>query len=126
MAEALPLEALHYDLAKVGGLAAVASPPYDVIDAAQRRALLERSPCNAGAIDLPVPPGEEPSPEAYAKARGQIEQWVADGALVQDSEPSLWALTQDYTAPDGSKHSRHGVLARVRVEDYDSEGIRPH
>jgi len=130
MAEVLPIDALHYDLTKVGGLAAVASPPYDVIDAGQRQALLERSPYNAVAIDLPVPPGEEPSEEAYANARGQIEQWVADGALVQDSEqepaPSLWALTQDYTAPDGSKHSRHGVLARVRIEEYDSEGIRPH
>jgi uncharacterized protein (DUF1015 family) len=126
VAEVLPLDALHYDLAKVGGLAAVASPPYDVIDAAQRAALLGRSPYNAVAIDLPVPPGEEPDGDAYASARGQIEQWLADGALVQDSEPSLWALTQDYTAPDGSSHSRHGVLARVRIEAYDSSVIRPH
>ena len=126
MAEVLPFDALHYDLARVGGLAAVASPPYDVIDAAQRRALVERSPANAVAIDLPVPPGEEPAADAYANARGQIEQWLADGVLVQDSEPSLWALTQDYTAPDGKRHSRHGVLARVRIEEYDSEGIRPH
>ncbi len=34
-------------------------------------------------------------------------------------------MTQDYTAPDGSSHSRHGILARVRVVDYD-EGVRPH
>src|SRR3954469_12686778 len=126
MAEALPLEALHYDLAKVGGLAAVASPPYDVIDAAQRADLLERSPYNAVAIDLPIPPGEEPSDDAYANPRGRIEQWVAEGARGQASEPSLGALTQDYTAPEGSSHSRHGVLARVRIEESGSEGIRPH
>ena len=126
MAEVLPFPALHYDLAKVGSLGAVVSPPYDVIDAAERAALLERSPYNAVAIDLPVPPGAEPSETAYREARGRIEQWIADGALVQDEEPSLWALTQDYTAPDGSKHSRHGVLARVRIEEYDSDGIRPH
>jgi uncharacterized protein (DUF1015 family) len=126
MAEVLPFKALHYDLGEVGSLQAVASPPYDVIDAAERAALLERSPHNAVAIDLPVPPGEEPSEQAYAEARGTIEQWLADGALVQDTAPSLWALTQDYTAPDGSKQSRHGVLARVRIEAYDSEGIRPH
>ncbi len=40
-------------------------------------------------------------------------------------EPSIWALTQDYTAPDGNGYSRNGILARVRVEDYD-EGVRPH
>ncbi|HEY1855409.1 MAG TPA: DUF1015 domain-containing protein [Solirubrobacterales bacterium] len=126
MAEVLPFKALHYDLGRVGSLGAVASPPYDVIDPAQRAALLERSPHNAVAIDLPVPPGEEASGEAYAAAEKQLEGWIADGALVQDSEPSLWALSQDYTAPDGTRHSRHGVLARVRVEEYESGGIRPH
>ncbi|HEY2714930.1 MAG TPA: DUF1015 domain-containing protein [Solirubrobacterales bacterium] len=126
MAEVLPFAALHYHLAKVGGLDAVAAPPYDVIDAEERAALLQRSPYNAVAIDLPVPPGEEPQGDPYAEAAQRIEQWLADGALVQDEQPSLWALTQDYTAPDGSSHRRHGVLARVRVEDYESGGIRPH
>ena len=36
MADVQPLKAVHYDLGKVGGLDAVASPPYDVIDAAER------------------------------------------------------------------------------------------
>jgi uncharacterized protein (DUF1015 family) len=131
MAEVLPFKALHYDLGTVGGLDAVASPPYDVIDAPQRAALLARSPYNAVAIDLPVPfdpadPDHEPSGDPYAETAARIDGWLADGALVQDEEPSLWTLTQDYTAPDGSKHSRHGILARVRVEDYESGGIRPH
>ena len=66
MAEVLPFTALHYDLGKVGSLDAVAAPPYDVIDAAQRQALLERSLYNAVAIDLPKPfdpadPDSDPS-----------------------------------------------------------------
>src|SRR4051794_23457406 len=131
MAEVLPFKALHYDLGKVGSLDAVAAPPYDVIDAAQRRALLERSPYNAVAIDLPKPfdpadPDSDPSGDPYAEAAARIESWRADGALVQDSEPSLWALTQDYVAPDGNSYSRNGILARVRVEDYESGTVRPH
>ena len=131
MAEVLPFKALHYDLGKVGSLDAVAAPPYDVIDAAQRRALLERSPYNAVAIDLPKPfdpadPDSNPSGDPYAEAAARIESWKADGALVQDSEPSLWALTQDYVAPDGNSYSRNGILARVRVEDYESGTVRPH
>ncbi|HEV2791774.1 MAG TPA: DUF1015 domain-containing protein [Solirubrobacterales bacterium] len=133
MAEVLPFKALHYDLGKVGSLDAVAAPPYDVIDAAGRRALLERSPYNAVAIDLPKPfdpadpdsdPGDDRDP--YAEAAARIGSWRADGALVQDEQPSIWALTQDYVAPDGSSHSRHGILARVRVEDYESGTVRPH
>jgi uncharacterized protein (DUF1015 family) len=133
MAEVLPFKALHYDLGKVGSLDAVAAPPYDVIDAAGRRALLERSPYNAVAIDLPKPfdpadpdsdPGADRDP--YAEAAARIGAWRAEGALVQDEEPSLWALTQDYVAPDGKSCSRNGILARVRVEDYESGTVRPH
>src|ERR1700742_2471300 len=131
MADVLPINALHYDLAEVGSLDAVAAPPYDVIDAAGRAALLARSPYNAVAIDLPKPfdpadPDSNPSGDPYAEAAARIEQWRADGALVQDAEPSIWALTQDYVAPDGSSHSRHGVLVRVRVEDYETGTVRPH
>jgi uncharacterized protein (DUF1015 family) len=131
MAEVFPFKALHYDLGKVGSLDAVAAPPYDVIDAAQRAALLERSPYNAVAIDLPKPfdpadPDSDPSGDPYAGAAAQIEQWRGDGALVQDEEPSIWALTQDYTAPDGNSYSRNGILARVRVEDYETGTVRPH
>jgi uncharacterized protein (DUF1015 family) len=131
MAEVLPFKALHYDLEKVGSLDAVAAPPYDVIDAAQRRELLGRSPYNAVAIDLPKPfdpadPDYEPSGDPYAEAATRIESWRSEGALVQDAEPSLWALTQDYIAPDGNSYSRHGILARVRVEDYESGAVRPH
>jgi uncharacterized protein (DUF1015 family) len=131
MAEVLPFKALHYDLGKVGSLDAVAAPPYDVIDAAQRAELLERSPYNAVAIDLPKPfdpadPDSNPSGDPYAEAAARIEAWRTDGALVQDDEPSIWALTQDYVAPDGNRYSRNGILARVRVEEYESGTVRPH
>jgi uncharacterized protein (DUF1015 family) len=131
MAEVLAFNALHYDLGKVGSLDAVAAPPYDVIDAAQRAALLQRSPYNAVAIDLPKPfdpadPDSDPSGDPYAEATVRIQQWRSEGALVQDETPSIWALTQDYVAPDGNSYSRNGILARVRVEDYESGTVRPH
>ena len=95
MADAQPLRALHYDLAKVGSLADVAAPPYDVIDPQQRAALAARSPYNVVEIDLPT--GDDP----YAHAAEVLESWKADGILVRDDEPALWALEQDYTGPDG-------------------------
>jgi uncharacterized protein (DUF1015 family) len=131
MADVRPLNALHYDLGKVGSLDAVLAPPYDVIDAPGRARLLERSPHNAVAIDLPKPfdpadPASDPSGDPYQEAAQTIDAWRADGVLVADPEPAFWALTQDYTAPDGSAHSRHGILARVRVEDYETGTVRPH
>jgi uncharacterized protein (DUF1015 family) len=121
MADVQPLQALHYDLAKVGALGDVAAPPYDVIDPEQRAGLAARSPYNVVRIDLP-----EGEPDPYANAAATLERWREDGAVVRDPEPALWTLTQDYTGPDGRALTRHGVFARVRVEDYGPGRIRPH
>jgi uncharacterized protein (DUF1015 family) len=131
MADVLPLKALHYDLDAVGSLQAVVAPPYDVIDTAMRVELLERSPYNAVAIDLPKPYGEtgpqaEGADDPYATAAQAIGAWQKAGALVKDTEEAIWAIEQEYTGPDGSSHTRHGVLVRVRVEDFDSGTILPH
>ena len=130
MADVRPLFATRYDLGTVGSLDAVAAPPYDVIDAAQRAALLERSPYNAVAIDLPKPYGESgpqgTEDDPYARAATTIEEWRQAGALVADAEPALWAMTQDYTGPDGEARTRHGILARVRVEDFEAGQVLPH
>src|ERR1700712_2967419 len=123
MADVQPLRALHYDLAKVGSLDAVAAPPYDVIDPEQRAELASRSPYNVVGVDLPVA-GEEG--DMYAEAARLLEQWQADGAVVRDTSPALWTLTQEYTSPDGRALTRRGVFARVRVEDYGPGKIRPH
>jgi uncharacterized protein (DUF1015 family) len=121
MADVQPLRALHYDLAKVGSLGDVAAPPYDVIDPQQRAALAARSPYNVVRIDLP-----EGDPDPYAVAARTLGQWRDEGAVIRDDEPALWTLTQDYTGPDGRELTRHGVFARVRVEDYGPGRIRPH
>ena len=122
MADVQPLHALHYDLSRVGGLQPVAAPPYDVIDAAQRAELLGRSPYNVVEVDLPQNGGGD----IYAHAAEVLERWNDEGIVVRDDKPALWALAQDYTGPDGETRTRHGVFARVRVEDYGPGRIRPH
>ncbi|MGZ8622454.1 MAG: DUF1015 domain-containing protein [Solirubrobacterales bacterium] len=122
MAEVEPLRALHYDLGKVGGLAEVAAPPYDVIDDAKRAELAARSPYNVVELDLPRDPG---GGDPYEHAAKLLAEWKGDGALVDDDGPAVWALTQDYTAPDGREMTRRGFLARVRLAEY-GEGVRPH
>jgi uncharacterized protein (DUF1015 family) len=121
MAEIQPLRALHYDLAAVGALGDVVAPPYDVIDAAQRAALLARSPCNVVAVDLP-----EGEPDRYAAARELFESWRLQGLVVRDSEDAIWAHTQQYTGPDGVTQTRRGFFCRVRIEEYGPGRVRPH
>ena len=120
MADVEPLRALHYDLDRTGGLQNVVAPPYDVIDAEQRARLESRSPYNVVQIDLPT--GEHP----YESAARLFEQWQSEGVIVQDDEPAIYALEQQYSGPDGTPRTRRGFLARVRVEEYGPGRIRPH
>ncbi len=123
MVEVKPLRALRYEHARVGRLADVVAPPYDVIDAEERAALAARSPYNVVRIDLPEAPGDG---DPYAAAAAELDAWRSDGAVVEDEHDALWALEQRYTAPDGRRLVRRGFLCRVRVEDYGPGRIRPH
>ena len=126
MAEILPLTALRYDLAVAGPLQDLVAPPYDVIDADLRAELAARSPYNAVHVDLPD--AREPGGDPYANAARLLADWRADGALVRDPVPAIWALRQTATGPDGRPLVRHGFLAKVRIEDpADPDAtIRPH
>ncbi len=124
MADVQPLQTLRYDLDRVGGFDAVLSPPYDVIDAAQRAELAARSPFNVVQLDLPE--ATTPDGDPYEAAAAHLADWLEQGALVRDEQRSFWILTQDYLAPDGSRRTRPGFLGAVRIEDYGAGRIRPH
>ncbi|HEY0516014.1 MAG TPA: DUF1015 domain-containing protein [Solirubrobacteraceae bacterium] len=124
MADVQPLRALHYEPALVGGLEAVVAPPYDVIDESQRAELLERSPFNVVAVDLPR--ADSDGGDRYRSAAELFESWQLQGALVRDADPALWAHTQDYRGPDGVTRTRRGFFCRVRIEGYGAGRVRPH
>src|ERR687895_666956 len=117
MADVQPLRTLRYDPSAAGSLEGVIAPPYDVIDDELRAELAAKSPHNVVALDLP---------ESYDAAAETLQEWLHAGVLVQEDEPAMWVLRQDYTAPDGSERTRTGFFARVRVEEYGPGRIRPH
>jgi uncharacterized protein (DUF1015 family) len=117
MAEVRPFRALRYDTAQAGPLAELVAPPYDVIDAAQRAELRARSPYNVVHLTLPD------SEDEAARALGG---WRRDGVVVEEQEPSLWILQQDYVGPDGVARTRTGLVGSLRVEPYERRVVLPH
>ena len=117
VADIQPLRTLRYDTAVAGPLDDLIAPPYDVIDDAMRAELAARSDHNVVELDLP---------ESYDAAAERLAEWRDSGVLTQEDEPAMWALRQDYSAPDGTTRTRTGIFARVRVEDYGAGRIRPH
>ena len=123
MADIQPLRALRYALDRTGGLQPVVAPPYDVIYTEGRDQLLAQSPYNVVEVDLPLAAdGGDP----YEHAAAVLAAWRSDGVVVQDETQAIWPLEQEYVGPDGRSRTRHGFLARVRVEDYGPGRIRPH
>ena len=117
MADVRSFRALRYDEA-AGALGSLVCPPYDVIDAAERDALLGTSPYNAVRLELPE--------LDYELVGALIGGWVGAGVLARASRPGLVAWTQTFTLDDGSTHERKVLLATVEVEPYEARVVRPH
>jgi uncharacterized protein (DUF1015 family) len=124
MADISPFRGIRYreDIA----LDDVVAPPYDVLSAAQAAELRARSPYNAVHVDLPVPPGDEASEEAYARAARTFCGWREEGALVRDELPGIVVVDQTYTGPDGRERTRRGFIARLRLAGLDERVVLPH
>ena len=116
-----PFRALRY--APSLALDDVAAPPYDVLSPADVEALAQRHPDNIVAIDLPRP---DDDPERYATAAARLRQWVADGTLVLDDEPSFTLYRMSFTTPDGRPRTTVGVIGALEVVDEGAGGVLPH
>jgi len=93
-------------------------PPYDVISADLRAALLERDPHNAVRLELSA----EAEPQ-MAAAR-TLAAWLADGTLERRPDPSLYYYRHARLS-DPDEPSVQGVLARVLLEPFGA-GVRAH
>jgi uncharacterized protein (DUF1015 family) len=103
------------------------APPYDVLTAADKSALLARNGHNIVAIDLPHFPPKEAGPAAAYEAAGHtFRMWLEAGILQRDDQPALYAYQQSYN--HGSvRYTRRGFFTRVRLEEFGSESsIHPH
>ena len=116
MADIRAFRAFRYDLGRVGNLSDVVAPPNDVIDPALQDALYQRSPYNVIRLILDrEQPGDSEQNNRYTRSAGCLRDWQRDNVLAQDSARSLYVYRQDFEV-EGQKHTRRGVLARVRLE----------
>ena len=126
MADIRAFRAFRYDLGRVGALGDVIAPPYDVIDPTLQDALYARSPYNVIRLILnKEQPGDDDRDNRYTRAANTLRDWLRDSVLAQDSARSLYVYHQDFEV-DGQRHTRRGVLARVRLEPLGKGRIYAH
>jgi uncharacterized protein (DUF1015 family) len=117
-----PFSALRYDPARFAP-ADVTAPPYDVLSAEDRTALVARNPHNAVLIDLPV---EEDGPDRYEAAGARLRAWEQEGVLARDAAPQFTAYRMTTTDDLGRPVATLGVLGALELSGPDEGEILPH
>jgi uncharacterized protein (DUF1015 family) len=123
-----PFRGLRLEPDVVGDLAAVVSPPYDVISPAQQRALLARSPRNVVRLDLPAEELGDGPDDRYRRAARTFAAWRSDGSFRKDPRPSLYVYEQVYRVPGAAvERIQRGFFGRLRLERFGvGGGVLPH
>jgi len=122
-----PFRGVRYRPDKVSDLAAVTSPPYDVIDPDSAARLEQLDPHNVVRLVLPRPGARS---DRYAHARDLLARWIADGVLERDEQPALYVYEQTHdpesTAGSARAVRQRGLIAAVGLSDPAERVILPH
>ncbi|MDI3388871.1 DUF1015 domain-containing protein [Streptomyces sp. B-S-A8] len=114
-----PIRGLRYVPDRVGSLAAVTSPPYDVVVRPDGLHHLESlDPHNIVRLILP----QADSPEArHRQAAATLRKWLADGILAADAEPALYV----YEQRNGDLLQR-GLIGALELSEAHEGVVLPH
>lgn len=104
-------------------LGKVVAPPYDVLSDSDVVALLASHPRNIVAIDVPR---DVDGPGRYDLAGQRLGDWIADGTLVRDPQPSFTLYRTHFTDEAGTVRETVGVLGGLEVVDEGAGGVLPH
>ena len=127
MADVRPFRAVTYALhGSPADLTSKAAPPYDVVDEAQRSALLAADPDNVVALELAEGTLDQSAfCNRYVTAATRWRQWLDDGTLVEEAEPALWVIEQSFVL-HGHPAKRRAVYATVKIEPFSAGVVLPH
>ena len=105
--------------------AQLASPPYDVLDTEEARAILAAQPKSFLRVvrsEATLPQGTDPySPDVYARAKENFATLQKDGELVREKSPQIYLYRQIMGG-----HSQSGITALCHADDYNAGLIKKH
>ncbi|GAA3105863.1 DUF1015 domain-containing protein [Streptomyces echinatus] len=118
--ELTPFRGLRYDPDRVGSLASVTSPPYDVVVRPDGLHHLQSAdPHNIVRLILP----QAGTPSARTEqAADTLRRWLDEGILTADPEPGLYV----YEQRDGDGMLQRGVIGTLRVSEPAEGVVLPH
>ena len=126
MTEIRLFRGVHYNQSVIKDWPAVICPPYDIIAPQLQQELYLRSEYNFVRLEFGRElPQDTVTDNKYTRSAATLEQWLQQGILEIDEAPAIY-LHDQYFRHQGRGYKRRGIIARVRVEEWDNMVIRPH
>jgi uncharacterized protein (DUF1015 family) len=103
----------------------VASPPYDVLNSDEARAIAEKNPysflhVNKPEVDL-SPEIDLYDEKVYQKGSENFNRLQKDEILISDEKPNFYVYRQIM-----GEHKQYGLVAAASVDEYDKDIIKKH
>jgi uncharacterized protein (DUF1015 family) len=126
MADIQPFRGLRYTHEKVGDLAQIITPPFDVTSKEAQARYYERHPYNVIRLELGrQEPTDNILNNVYTRAAVTLSEWRLEDILYQETLPSYYLYQQRFTY-GGQSYTRTSLLARVRLEPWSARVVLPH
>lgn len=126
MADVRPFSGIQYAPDLRSNLAALVTPPYDVISPEAQAGYYARHPSNIIRLELGHDePGDDALNNRYTRAAATFADWRMRGMLGQEAHPVMYLYRQRFQAA-GKDYWRSSLLARVRLEPWEAGVVLPH
>ena len=126
MADIQPLRGIRYNIQRAGNLAALITPPYDVISEEDQARYYRRSPYNVIRLELGRDEaGDTVLNNRYTRAAALLAEWRLEDILHEDGSLRYYCYQQVFTY-ERQVYTRTSLLARVRLEPWDARVVLPH
>jgi uncharacterized protein (DUF1015 family) len=126
VAEIHPFRGGHYNQSLVGDLSKVICPPYDIISPQLQGELYACNEYNFVRLEFGRElPQDTIGDNRYTRAKATLEQWLGQDILRMDETPGIY-IHDHYFEFDERKLRRRGIVACVRLEEWETRVVRPH
>jgi uncharacterized protein (DUF1015 family) len=126
VADVQPFCGLRYKKSLIKDFATVICPPYDIISPAFHEELHKRSEYNFIRLeDARTLPQDTSNDNKYTRSAATLEQWLTQRVLIPERKPAIY-LHDHYFRHQGKEQRRRGIMARVRLEEWETKVVRPH
>lgn len=120
-----PFKGVVYNKKKIGNLAKVVAPPYDIIPKDMQNELYRASPYNIVRLELgKIRPADSLRDNRYTRAKKFFDSWLKNNLMVRDEKASIYIYSQKYRE-GGRVIDRIGFIALMGL-DGGKKKVLPH